>query len=102
MYVFHKIENFKSLVYFLVVLVTPSSKSLGDSCPPVRGEDAKIAKLVEMGFKAQDGKEALRKCEGNIEVACEMLANTPTSSASGGFINSLIRCCNSDRIRMYK
>lgn len=65
------------------------------SQPPVRSDiskDAKLAKLVEMGFQVEEGREALRQSHGDLEMACELLGKTPPES---GLFSSLIGwvCC---------
>ncbi|CAI8024087.1 Protein mono-ADP-ribosyltransferase PARP8, partial [Geodia barretti] len=57
-------------------------------------EDAKLAKLVEMGFRAEEAREALHQCRGDVEAACELLATTPSAASSSGggsgFLSSLV------------
>ena len=55
--------------------------------------DAKLAKLIEMGFDVQPSREALQQSQGDVEASCELLTNTPptTSSGGGGFLSSLAR-----------
>ena len=58
--------------------------------------DAKVAKLVEMGFTADAAQKALRQTGSILESACELLAQgsfqepVPVKSTSSGF-SSLMR-----------
>ena len=57
---------------------TPSSKTPGTRHPVDPREDAKLAKLVEIGFGAEEAREALHQCWGDVEGACETPScNTP-------------------------
>ena len=58
---------------------TPSSKTPGTCHTVTQREDAKLAKLVEIGFGAEEAREALHQCRGDVEGACE----TPSSKISG-------------------
>ena len=55
-------------------------------------QDAMLAKMVEMGFPVQESREALIQSHGDVEAACELLANAYTATGGRGFFNSLIRC----------
>ena len=83
---------------------TPSSKTPETRHLVDRREDAKLAKLVEMGFRAEEAREALHQCQGDVEAACELLATTPSAASSSGggsgFLSSLVRY-SSTCIRMY-
>jgi poly [ADP-ribose] polymerase 6/8 len=73
---------------------TPSSKTPGTRHRVDPREDAKLAKLVEMGFRAEEAREALHQCQGDVEAACELLATTPSGASSSGggsgFLSSLV------------
>lgn len=68
-----------------------SLKSEVEVNKPDLSEDAKLAKLVEMGFEVEDGLLVLQKCQGDFETACELLSSTPPASSGnkGGFFSSL-------------
>ena len=51
--------------------------------------DAMLAKLVEMGFQIEEGREALQQSNGDVEAACELLGRT---SPASGLFSSFIRC----------
>lgn len=70
-----------------------SLKSEVEVNKPDLSEDAKLAKLVEMGFEVEDGLLVLQKCQGDFETACELLSSTPPASSGnkGGFFSSLAR-----------
>ncbi|CAI8052909.1 Protein mono-ADP-ribosyltransferase PARP6 [Geodia barretti] len=73
---------------------TPSSKTPGTCHTVDQREDAKLAKLVEMGFGAEEASEALHQCWGDVEAACELLVTTPSgpfsSGGGSGFLSSLV------------
>ena len=75
-----------------------------DSKSPVTSDtvdlkaDAKLAKLMEMGFEVEESQTALQQCEGDVEAACELLAastqpSASPASSSGGFLASVARYC---------
>ena len=72
--------------------VTVEAKPPVCSDPLDISQDAKLAKLVEMGFQVEEGREALQQSGGDVEAACELLGNTPPAS---GLFTSLIRCVSS-------
>ena len=73
--------------------MTPMTSDLVDP-----SGDAKLAKLVEMGFQVEESREALQHCQGDMEAACDLLASRSSTTASstaagsgGGFLSSLVR-----------
>ena len=80
---------------------TPSSKTPGTCHTVDQREDAKLAKLVEIGFGAEEAREALHQCRGDVEGACEILVTTPSgafsSGGGSGFLSSLVRYIHSIR-----
>ena len=78
---------------FAVSEVTVETKPPVQSDPLNICQDAKLAKLVEMGFQVEEGREALQQCGGDVEAACELLGNTPP--AASGLLTSLVRCVSS-------
>ena len=75
--------------YYLFVTAV-SDVTVQTSQSTIRSEisqDAKLSKLVEMGFQAEEGREALRQSHGDLEMACELLGKTPPES---GLFSSLI------------
>ena len=80
--------------YFCTFVFAVSGTASQITSDPVdfRG-DAKLAKLVEMGFEVERGRDALQQSQGDLEAACELLARAPSaaSSGGGGFLSSLTR-----------
>lgn len=70
--------------------VAAPSEAVPSSTPPNTSEDAKVAKLVEMGFSADEAQEALRQTGSDLEGACELLAQGSLGKVSTG-LSSLMR-----------
>ena len=73
------------------VAATRPSEAVPSLTPPNTSEDAKVAKLVEMGFSADEAREALRQTGSDLEEACELLTQGSLGKISSGF-SSLMRC----------
>lgn len=70
--------------------VAATAEAVPSSTPPNTSEDAKVAKLVEMGFSADEAQEALRQTGSDLEGACELLAQGSLGKVSTG-LSSLMR-----------
>ena len=73
-----------------------ASDRTGADSPTARGpvdvsQDAKLAKLVEMGFPAAEGRDALRQSSGDLEAACDLLGKTPPANSFASGLSSLMR-----------
>ena len=97
MYVNHMLCNtFAVLSTCYLSSVSGEAKCAVPTVPVDPREDAKLAKLVEMGFEMEVGKRALQQCQGDMEAVCDLLASTPDSpsASSRGLLSSLARYTN--------